>query len=70
MLSIWTLEIRPSELGEDEILGALAASVIPRKKVDEVFIAIAPRKLPTQTISMPTTTVEGDERFVIVTFDR
>ena len=69
LLSIWALEIGPSEIRQYEILGALAASVRPRKKVDEVFIAIAPRKLPTQTMSMRPTTVEGDEHFVIATFD-
>ena len=70
MLSIWTLEIPPSELGEDDILGALEAILRPHKDVGEVFIAIAPRKLPTQTMSMPPTTVEGDKRFVKATFDR
>ena len=70
MLAIWTIEICPSDIGEDEILGVLSASVRPRKEVGEVFIAIAPRKLPTQTMSMTPTTGEGDERFVIATFDR
>ena len=40
------LEIRRFEKGEDEMLGMLAASVTPRKDVDEVPIAIAPRKQP------------------------
>ena len=46
----WTLEFLRSEKDKDEILGALAASVTPREKVDEVLIAIAPRKQPIQTI--------------------
>ena len=44
LLSNWTLEIRRSEKGEVEILGTLAASITPREEVNEVLIAIAPRK--------------------------
>ena len=44
LLSNWSLEIRRCDKGEEEILGVLAASVTPRAEVDEVLIAIAPRK--------------------------
>ena len=43
LLSNWTLEIDRCEKGEDEILGTLAASIIPRHEEDELLIAIAPR---------------------------
>lgn len=46
LLSIWTLEIHKCERGEVEILGTLAASITPREQVDEVLIAIAPKKQP------------------------
>ena len=69
LLSNWTLEIRRSEKGEDEILGMLAASITPREEVDEVLIAIAPRKQPRQTISMPPPTVEVGENLLVASFD-
>ena len=53
LLSNWTLEIRRCEKGEDEILGFLAASITPRKEVDEMLIAIATSKQPRQKVSMP-----------------
>ena len=69
LLSNWTLEIRRSEKGEDEILGMLAAGISPREEVDEVLIAIAPRKQPRQTISMPLPTVEVNESVLVASFD-
>ena len=69
MLSNWTLEIRKCEKGEDEILGTLAASITPREEVDDMLIAIAPRKQPRQTMSMPPPTVEEDENLLVVSFD-
>ena len=65
LLSNWTLEIRRSKKGEDEILGALAASITPREEVDEMLTAIAPRKQPRQTISMPPPTVGADENLLV-----
>lgn len=53
LLSNWTLEIGRCVKGEDEILGMLAASITSREMIDEMLIAIAPRKQPRQTISMP-----------------
>uniref|UniRef100_H3H4X9 Integrase catalytic domain-containing protein n=1 Tax=Phytophthora ramorum TaxID=164328 RepID=H3H4X9_PHYRM len=44
LLSEWTLEIRKCLKGEDEILGAIAASITPRAEVDEALIAIAPMR--------------------------
>ena len=46
LISNWTLGIRYYGKGQDEMLGMLAASVTPRKDVDEVLIAIALRKQP------------------------
>ena len=46
MLSNWTLEIKKCEKGENEKLGTLAASITLREEVDEMLIAIAPRKQP------------------------
>ena len=60
---------RRCEKGEDEILGVLAASVTPRAEVDEVLIAIAPRKQPRHTISMPPPTVEIGESLLVASFD-
>ena len=67
LLSNWTLEIRRSEKGEDEILGTLAASITPREEVDEVLIA--PRKQPKQKVSMPPPTAEVGEDLLVVSFD-
>lgn len=70
LLSNWTLEIRKCEKGEDEILGTLAASITPREEVDEMLIAIAPRKQPRQTLSMPPPTVNENESLLVAKFDR
>ena len=69
LLSTWNLEITKCEKGEEEILGTLAASITTREDLDEVLIAIAPRKQPRQTISMPPPTVEQDEDLLVVSFD-
>uniref|UniRef100_H3H5Y4 Uncharacterized protein n=1 Tax=Phytophthora ramorum TaxID=164328 RepID=H3H5Y4_PHYRM len=69
LLSEWTLEIRKCTKGEDEILGAIAASITPRAEVDEALIAIAPVKQPRQTITMPPPTVEADEALLVASFD-
>ena len=69
LLSNWTLEIKKCEMGEDEILGTLAASITPREEVDEMLIAIAPRKQPKHTLSIPPPTVEEGESLLVVSFD-
>ena len=69
MLSNRTLEIKKCEKGEDEILGTLAASITPREEVEEMLIAIAPRKQPKYTIIKPPPTVEEGESLSMVSFD-
>jgi ribonuclease HI/transposase InsO family protein len=50
-------------------LGTLAASITPREEVDEILVAIAPKKQPRQTILMPPPTVETGEELLVVSFD-
>ena len=58
LLSNWTLEIKKCKKIEDEILDTLAASITSPEEVDEMLIAIAPRKQPKHTMIMPPSTVE------------
>ena len=69
LLSNWTLKIKKYEKGEDEILGTLAASITPREEVEDMLIAISPRKQPKHTISMQPPTVEEGESLWVVSFD-
>ncbi|OWZ02172.1 reverse transcriptase [Phytophthora megakarya] len=55
--------------GKEEILGAIAASITPRKEVDEALIAIAPKQLPRKMIAMITPTVEPKESLLVASFD-
>ncbi|OWY96408.1 reverse transcriptase [Phytophthora megakarya] len=57
LLSPWTLEITKCVKGEDEILGALAASITPRSEVDKALISIAPKKEPRRKIQAPIPTI-------------
>ncbi|OWY99587.1 reverse transcriptase [Phytophthora megakarya] len=57
LLSPWTLEITKCVKGEDEILGALAASITPRSQVDKALISIAPKKEPRRKIQAPIPTI-------------
>ena len=66
LLINWTLDIRKCDKGEDELLRTLAASITPREEVDEVLIAISPKKKPRQTISMPPPAVRKDERLLVI----
>ena len=66
MLSNWTLEVRRCEIGEEEILGTLAASIIPRSDEDEILIAISPKRKTRLTISMPPPTVEEGESLLVI----
>ena len=68
LFSNWNLEVKGCEKGEDEILGTLAVSIIPRSEVDEMLIAIAPKWQPRPTISMPPPTVETDENLLVISF--
>ncbi|OWZ13703.1 reverse transcriptase [Phytophthora megakarya] len=55
--------------GEDEILGALAASISPRSEVDKALISIAPKKEPRRKIQAPIPTIRRDEELYVVSFD-
>ena len=48
----------------------LAASITPQEELDEVPIAIASKKQPRKSISMPSPIEEMDERLLVVSFDR
>ncbi|OWZ07874.1 LOW QUALITY PROTEIN: reverse transcriptase [Phytophthora megakarya] len=61
LLSPWTLEITKCVKGEDEILGALAASITPRSEVDKALTSIAPKKEPRRKIQAPIPTIGRDE---------
>ncbi|OWY96864.1 reverse transcriptase [Phytophthora megakarya] len=69
LLSGWTLEITKCSKGEEEILGAIAASVTPRAEVDEALIAIAPKKQPRKMIATIPPTVEPGESLLVASFD-
>ena len=63
------MEVKRCEKGEEEILGMLATSITPREEVEEMLIAISPRKDCRLKISMPPPTVEVDEKLLVVSFD-
>uniref|UniRef100_A0AAV1VD68 RNA-directed DNA polymerase n=1 Tax=Peronospora matthiolae TaxID=2874970 RepID=A0AAV1VD68_9STRA len=69
LLSNWTMEVKKCERGEEEILGMLAASITPRGEVEEMLIAISPRKDCRLKISMPLPTLETDEELLVASFD-
>ena len=69
MLSNCTVEVKKCQRGEDEILGMLAASITPRKEMEEMLIAISPRKDCRLKIPMPPPTVEVDEKLLVASFD-
>ncbi|KAE8965360.1 hypothetical protein PR002_g28698 [Phytophthora rubi] len=69
LLSPWTLEIVKCTKGEDEILGAIAATITPRAEVDQALIAIAPRKEPRRKIQAQIPTVYPGESLWVVSFD-
>ncbi|ETP45954.1 hypothetical protein F442_07739, partial [Phytophthora nicotianae P10297] len=50
LLPPWALEIVKCTRGEDEILGTIAASIMPRESVDSILSSIARRKQPHQQI--------------------
>ncbi|OWY97810.1 reverse transcriptase, partial [Phytophthora megakarya] len=69
LLAPWTLEITKCTKGEDEILGAIAASITPRAKIDDALTEIAPRKEPKRRIQTPIPTVDRDEVLWVISFD-
>uniref|UniRef100_A0AAV1TZE0 RNase H type-1 domain-containing protein n=1 Tax=Peronospora matthiolae TaxID=2874970 RepID=A0AAV1TZE0_9STRA len=69
LLSTWTLEINRCNNKEEEVLGILAAIITPREDVDDMLIAISPRKQPRQIISMPPPTASREESILVVSVD-
>ena len=68
LLSQWALKIVKCKKDEDQVLGALAASVTPQESVDSTLSAIAPRKQARQTIDLRTPIVELDEKLYVMSF--
>ncbi|OWZ02237.1 LOW QUALITY PROTEIN: reverse transcriptase [Phytophthora megakarya] len=69
LLSPWTPEITKCVKGEDEILGALVASITLRSEVDRSLISIAPKKEPRRKIQALIPTIRRDEELYVVSFD-
>uniref|UniRef100_A0AAV1VAZ8 Reverse transcriptase RNase H-like domain-containing protein n=1 Tax=Peronospora matthiolae TaxID=2874970 RepID=A0AAV1VAZ8_9STRA len=69
LLSDGTMEVKKCERGEEEILGMLEASITPREDMEEMLIAISPRKDCRLKISTPPPTVEVDEKLLVASFD-
>ncbi|KAJ8566295.1 hypothetical protein ON010_g6832 [Phytophthora cinnamomi] len=55
--------------GEEEILGAMAASITSRAEVDRAFIAIVPKKETKRQIQVAIPTVKPDEELFVASFD-
>ena len=49
--------------------GFLAAIITPRYKVDEILIAIDPKRQPRLTLLMPPLTVEEGENLLVISID-
>ena len=69
LLSQWTLEIVKCKKGENQVLGALGASITPRGIVDSILSSIAPEKQAIQTIDLPKPTVKRKEELHLMSFD-
>ncbi|OWY94560.1 hypothetical protein PHMEG_00035676 [Phytophthora megakarya] len=69
ILSPWRLEILRSAKGEEEILGALAASITPRAHVDSTLEDIPPRKGPSKTATIPVPKIGSTESLHVISFD-
>ena len=69
LLSQWTLEIVKCKKGEDQVLGALAASITTRENVDSILSSIAPKKQAREVVDLPTPTVEAYEELYVMSFD-
>ncbi|OWY93207.1 LOW QUALITY PROTEIN: reverse transcriptase [Phytophthora megakarya] len=67
--SPWRLAILRSVKGEEEILGALAASITPRAYVDAALEEIAPRKRPSRTAPIPVPKIGPTESLHVISFD-
>ncbi|OWZ09483.1 reverse transcriptase [Phytophthora megakarya] len=68
LLTPWTLEITKCTKCEDEILGAMAASITSRAKVNDALTDIAPRKIAKRWIHAPIPTVDREEELWVVSF--
>uniref|UniRef100_A0AAV1V6Q6 Reverse transcriptase/retrotransposon-derived protein RNase H-like domain-containing protein n=1 Tax=Peronospora matthiolae TaxID=2874970 RepID=A0AAV1V6Q6_9STRA len=64
-ITVLTRHSTGAKKGEEEILGMLAASITPRGEVEEMLIAISPRKDCRLKISTPPPTVEADEELLV-----
>ncbi|OWZ11303.1 reverse transcriptase [Phytophthora megakarya] len=69
LLVPWTLEITKCTKDEDEILGAIVASITPRAKIDDDLTEIAPRKELKRRIQAPIPTVNRDEELWVISID-
>ncbi|OWZ06244.1 LOW QUALITY PROTEIN: reverse transcriptase [Phytophthora megakarya] len=69
LLTPWTLEITKCMKGEDEILGAIAASITPRAKMGDALTDIAPRKESKRRTQAPIPTLDREEELWMVSFD-
>ncbi|OWZ00118.1 reverse transcriptase, partial [Phytophthora megakarya] len=69
ILSPWRLEILRSAKGEEEILGALAASITSRTHVDSALVDIAPRKRSSKTATIPVPKIGPTESLHVISFD-
>ncbi|OWZ01620.1 LOW QUALITY PROTEIN: reverse transcriptase, partial [Phytophthora megakarya] len=67
-LGQWPALLAPTK-GEDEILGAIAASITPRSNMDDDLAAIVPRKEPKRRIQTPIPTVDREEELCVIRFD-
>ncbi|KAE8976356.1 hypothetical protein PF011_g24085 [Phytophthora fragariae] len=69
ILSPWKSEICRSMKGEEELLGAQAASITPRALVDAELDEIAPRKRASRIVVIPVPDVARDEVLHVLSFD-
>ncbi|KAE8887293.1 hypothetical protein PF010_g15615 [Phytophthora fragariae] len=69
ILSPWKSEICRSMKGEEELLGAQAASITPRALVDAELEEIAPRKRASRIVVIPVPDVARDEVLHVLSFD-
>ena len=50
-------------------LGTLAASITSQTAVDEMLIAVTPKRRPRQTILIPQPTVNEDDNLMVISID-
>ncbi|OWY95821.1 reverse transcriptase [Phytophthora megakarya] len=69
ILSPWRLEVLRSANEEEEILDALAASIMPMAYVNSALEEIAPRKRPSRTAPIPVPKIGPTESLHVISFD-